>query len=174
MSPEQQLSPAEGLGLGLAFVATGLYFILVSFGLLPPPDEAAARGHAVLVFCAGLAFMAAGIAVAVRAKGGAEGGTEAAADHRNGDLPGDLPLWTHPAYRVAGIATAGSLAAIGTWIAIGSGPGAFATAGPFLEMRTTGEAIGRTLFGLGAVIVWIYVIALTVGTVRKLFGRHGG
>jgi hypothetical protein len=31
----------------------------------------------------------------------------------------------------------------------------------------------RTVFGLGAVIVWIYVIALTVGTVRKLFNRGG-
>ncbi len=30
------------------------------------------------------------------------------------------------------------------------------------------------MFGLGAVIVWIYVIALTVGTVRKLFDRGGG
>ena len=28
-------------------------------------------------------------------------------------------------------------------------------------MQTTGEMIGRTVFGLGAVIVWIYVIALT-------------
>jgi hypothetical protein len=38
-------------------------------------------------------------------------------------------------------------------------------------MQTTGEMIGRTVFGLGAVIVWIYVIALAVGTVRKLFDR---
>jgi hypothetical protein len=41
-------------------------------------------------------------------------------------------------------------------------------------MQTAGEAIGRTIFGLGAVIAWIYVIALTVGTVRKLFDRRGG
>jgi hypothetical protein len=41
-------------------------------------------------------------------------------------------------------------------------------------MQTIGEMIGRTVFSLGAVIVWISVIALTVGTVRKLFDRHGG
>ena len=74
------------------------------------------------------------------------------------------------AYRITGIAVAGSLAAIGTWIAIGSGPRGFTMSGPFFEMRTAGEAIGRSVFGLGAVIVWIYVIALTVGTVRKFFG----
>jgi len=166
MSPEHQLSPAEGLGLALAFAITGLYFILVSLGVLPPPDEAAARGPAVLVFCAGLAFMAAGWTIAVRSKAGFR-------DHSN-SLAADIPLWTHPAYRAAGVAAAGALAAIGTWIAIGSGPRAFTVAGPFLDMRTTGEAIGRTVFGLGAVIVWIYVIALTVGTVRKFFARHGG
>ena len=69
---------------------------------------------------------------------------------------------------------AGALATIGTWVAIGSGPRAFSLSAPLVEMQTTGEMIGRTVFGLGAVIVWIYVIALTVGTVRKLFDRHGG
>ena len=166
MSVKDRMSPAEGLGLGLAFAATGLYFILVSFDVLPPPGGAAANGPAFIVFCAGLAFLCAGLAVAVRARAGA--GT-----HDN-DLPPEAPAWTHAAYRVAGIAVAGSLASIGTWIAIGSGPRAFTVAGPFIEMRTTGETIGRTVFGLGAVIVWIYVIALTVGTVRKLFDRRGG
>ena len=70
-------------------------------------------------------------------------------------------------------ASAGALATIGTWIAIGSGPRAFSLSAPFVEMQTAGEIIGRTVFGLGAVIVWIYVIALTVGTVRKLFDRRG-
>jgi hypothetical protein len=164
MSPEQQLSPAEGLGLGLAFAATGVYFILVSFGVLPPPDDAAARGHAVPVFCAGLAFMAAGLAVAIRTKARANDGEDT--------LPADARLRT-PSYRIAAIATAGSLAAIGTWIAIASGPRPFTLAGPFAEMHTAGEAIGRAVFGLAAVIVWIYVIALAVGTVRKFLDRHG-
>ncbi len=76
--------------------------------------------------------------------------------------------------RCSRIGVAGALATIGTWIAIGSGPRAFSLSAPFVEMQTTGEMIGRTVFGLGAVIVWIYVIALTVGTVRKLFDRRGG
>ena len=53
-------------------------------------------------------------------------------------------------------------------------PRAFSLSAPFVEMQTTGEILGRTVFGLGAVVVWIYVIALTVGTVRKLFDRRGG
>jgi hypothetical protein len=77
-------------------------------------------------------------------------------------------------YRVLAIGAAGALAIIGTYVAIGSGPRAFGLSAPFIEMQTTGEVVGRTVFGLGAVIVWIIVIALTVGTVRKLFDRHGG
>jgi hypothetical protein len=38
-------------------------------------------------------------------------------------------------------------------------------------MQTTGELIGRAVFALGTVIVWIYVIALTVQTVRRLLRR---
>ena len=88
------------------------------------------------------------------------------------EVPDSAPRWTKLSYRVLAIGTAGALATIGTWIAIGSGPRAFSLSAPLVEMQTTGEMIGRTVFGLGAVIVWIYVIALTVGTVRKLFDRH--
>ena len=72
------------------------------------------------------------------------------------------------------IGTAGALATIGSWIAIDSGPRAFSRSAPLVEMQTTGEVIGRVVFGLGATITWIYVIALTVSTVRKLFDRRGG
>jgi hypothetical protein len=164
MSPRPELSPAEGLGFGLALAATGLYFILMSFGVLPPPDETTVRGNAVLTFCAGLAFIGVGLAVAVCAKSGAAG------HGSDGDPAMHGP---HPAWRVGAIAVAGSLAAIGTWMVIGASPRPLAVAEPLLETRTAGEAIGRTVFALGAVVVWICVIALTVGTVRKLFRRHG-
>ena len=167
MSAQDPSSPYDAIGTGLAFALTGVYFILVGLGELPVPGgEDAIHGPGAIVVCAGAAFLFAGLALAIRCKVGAK--------DRDGELPADAPRWSHVAYRIAGIAVAGSLAAIGTWIAIGSGPRAFSVSGPFVEMRTTGEAIGRTVFGLGAVIVWIYVIALTVGTVRKLFGRGGG
>jgi hypothetical protein len=68
----------------------------------------------------------------------------------------------------------GAFATIGTWIAIGSGPRAFTVSSSFGETQMSGDTLGRAVFGLGAVIVWIAVIALTVGTVRKLFNRNGG
>ena len=166
MSTQDKPSAADGIGLGLALAATGGYFVLVGFGIVPPPGgEDAVKAPLAIIVCAGLAFAFAGLALAVRAIAGAR-------DH-DSELPTDAPSWTQFAYRVLAIAMAGSLASIGTWIAIGAGPRAFTVSGPFLEMRTAGEAIGRTVFGLGAVIVWIYVIALTVNTVRKLLDRRG-
>jgi hypothetical protein len=163
-SKPAEAGPADLAGVGIAFAAAGLYFVLVGADVLPMPGDAKAPGT--IVVCAGLAFLFAGLSCFVRARAGMT--------DQQSDVPAGAPLWLKLCYRALGIGAAGALATIGTWIAIGSGPRAFSFSGPFLEMQTTGEIVGRTVFGLGAVIVWIYVIALTVGTVRKLFGRGGG
>jgi hypothetical protein len=162
MSAPDKASPADLIGLGIACAAGGGYFVLVGFGALPAPGETSAP--AAIVVAAGLAFLFTGLTCVVRARAGMS-------DH-DSDVPDSAPLWTKVSYRALGIGIAGALAIIGTWIAIGSGPRAFTISAPFGEIRTAGETIGRTMFGLGAVIVWIYVIALTIGTVRKIFGRR--
>ena len=161
MSAPDKASPADLIGLGIACAAGGGYFVLVGFGALPAPGET--NAPAAIVVAAGLAFVFAGLTCVVRAKAGMS-------DYES-DMPDSAPLGSRLAYRALGIGVAGALAIIGTWIAIGSGPRAFTITAPFGEMHTAGEAIGRTMFGLGAIIVWIYLIALTIGTVRKFFGR---
>lgn len=152
----------EIAGLGLAFAAAGVYFMLGAGGVLPMPE---ANGPSFIVFCAGAAFLFAGLTCMLSARAGMGG-------HQT-DLPEDAPLAFKLAYRILGIGVTGALATIGTWIAIGSGPRAFTISGTLGEMQTSGQTLGRVVFGLGAVVVWIYVIALTVGTVRKLFNRGG-
>ena len=163
MSTQEQLpsraSPHEIIGVGVAFTLAGLYFVLGAAGYLPMPET---NGPSFIVFCAGLAFAFAGLTCMVRARAGMTDSQD--------DVSDSAPRWTKAAYRILGIGCAGALATIGTWIAIGSGPRAFSLSAPFIEMQTIGETIGRTVFGLGAVVVWIYVIALSVGTMRKLFG----
>ena len=161
MSIEQppQAKPADVLGFGIAMGLAGLYFIGVALGVLPMPDGGA-NAPAFVILLAGLAFLFAGCNIAIRARAGAR--------NQESELPANAPRWTQLSYRLFAIAVAGTLALIGTWIAIGSGPRHFNVSGPI----PAGESIGRAVFALGAVIVWIYVIALTVSTVRKLFDRH--
>jgi hypothetical protein len=157
-----QASPQDVIGLGLAFAVAGLYFMLGAAGYAPMPES---NSPAFFAFCAGAAFLFAGLTCIVRARAGML--------NIESEVPDNAPLWAQLSYRMLAIGVAGALAIIGTFVAIGSGPRVISVSAPFVEMQATGELLGRTVFGLGAVIVLIYVTALTVGTVRKLFDRHG-
>jgi hypothetical protein len=159
----RQASPHDVIGVGAAFSAAGLYFMLGAAGYVPMPE---AHSPAFIVFCAGLAFLFAGLTCIIRARAGML--------NMASDVPASALRWTQVSYRMLAIGVAGAMATIGTWIAIGSGPRAFSLSAPLAEMQTTGEVLGRTVFGLGAVIVWIFVIAFVIGTVRKMFDRRGG
>ena len=159
----RQASPPDVIGVGLAFAAGGLYFIVGAAGYLPMPET---NGPNFLGYCIGAAFLFAGLTCFVRARAGMT-------DHES-EVPDNAPTWLKLSYRAFGVGVAGALAIIGTWIAIGSGPRAFSLSEPLVEMQTTGEIVGRVVFGLGATITWIYVIALTVGTVRKMLDRRRG
>ena len=162
LSP-RQASPHEIAGFGIALSIAGVYFMLGSCGLLPMPE---ANGPGFIVFAAGAAFLFAGLVCFVRARTGM---TDAQTE-----VPDSAPAWIKLSYRMLAIGIFGAFATIGTWIAIGSGPRVFTVSSSFGAMQTSDDTLGRTIFGLGAVIVWIAVIALTVGTVRKLFDRKGG
>jgi hypothetical protein len=158
-----QASPQDVIGVGIAFSVAGLYFMLGAAGYLPMPES---NSPAFIAFCAGAAFLFAGLTCIVRARAGML--------NIESEVPNGAPRLTRVSYRMLAIGIAGALAIIGTFVAIGSGPRAFSLSTPLAEMQTTGEAIGRSVFGLGAVIVLIFVMALTVGTVRKLFDRRAG
>jgi hypothetical protein len=161
-SPTQprQASPHDVMGVGAAFSLAGLYFMLGSAGYLPMPE---ANAPWFIAFAAGAAFLFAGLTCFVRARAGL-------ADQES-DLPEGAPRALRVSYRLLAVGAAGSLAIIGTWVAIGSGPRAFTLATPF-ETRTTGEMVGRAVFALGVTILWILVFALAVGAVRALFDRR--
>ena len=160
MRIQDQASPHDVIGVGLAFSVAGLYFMLGAAGYLPMPET---NGPSFIVGCAGAAFLFAGLTCMVRARAGALAGES--------NLPDSTPAPLRLSYRMFAIATAGALATISTWVAIGSGPRLFNVSSVIGETSTAGESIGRTVFALGAVIVWIYLSALTVGTVRKHCSR---
>lgn len=157
----RQASPHDVIGVGAAFSLAGVFFMLGSAGILPMPE---ANAPWFIAFAAGAAFLLAGLTCFVRARAGL--------DDRQTDLPDEAPRALKVSYRLLAVGAAGSLALIGTWVAIGSGPRAFNIATPYAGMQTAGELVGRTVFALGVTIVWIFAFALAVGAVRALFDRR--
>jgi hypothetical protein len=159
----RQASSRDVIGVGAAFLAAGLYFMLGAAGYLPMPET---NSLSAIMFCAGLAFLFAGLTCMIRARAGMS--------DMESNVPEGAPRWIKFSYRALAVGVTGALATIGGFIAIGSGPRAFSLSTPLADMQTTGEMIGRTVFALGATIALIYLFALSVGTVRKLFDRSGG
>jgi hypothetical protein len=152
----------ETIAVGAVTAAAGIYFILVGMGLLPVPGGPH-NLHAPLwvVFCAGLAFFLGGFSVLaqVYARGDADG-----------RLPADAPIWLPLLLYLVGVAILASFALIATWIAFGDGPRQFAAS--FGGSKSSASAgIGRTVFGIGAAVMWMCTIGFARSGLRKLRDR---
>jgi hypothetical protein len=152
-------SPRGTFLCGLIAAAIGLFLLLVGFGVVPVKPRSVHAPMWVLS-AAGLAFMLAGISIAV----GAIHGVSA-----TGEVPKHASWWMRLFYYVLGLTAAAALASIGTWVAFGSGPRTFSGTGMFLLSRESGDSVGRIVFGLGAVMTWLITIFLAVNGARKLF-----
>ena len=154
-APESEKPP---LWLGLICAAIGLYFVLVGLGLLPVPGgKSNLHGPLWIVVCAGLAFLLGGVAVVIQYFGRA---------NPQGELPADAPAWMKVVQPLIGIAIATSLAMVGTWIAFGPGERLFSSNVP----GGAGAMAGRAAFGLGAIICWLFVLALVMRATKQIFG----
>ena len=162
---DQQDPPSRRtlIACGALAAAAGGYVMLISIGVVPPPGEKNPHAPHWLVFCAGLAFVLAGVALGVRA---CAGGTPPAGC----ELPPDAPRWLHALQYLLVMAIIACFAAIGSFIAFAPGPRSFGISLPFLEMRG-GAVIGRIAFGIGAVILWLCLIGFAVSGARRLIGR---
>ncbi len=163
MSEDQKpLSRSGTVALGAVTAAVGLYFALMSIGAVPMPGgRGALHGPLWVLGCAGLAFLLGGLCVMLYTATGGDGSNE---------LPPTAPRWIAVAQYLMALTIVGCLGAIATWIAFGAGTRSFDISGPFFAASGK-EMIGRTVFGIGAVITWLCAIALAVGGARKLFGR---
>ena len=106
-----QASPHDVIGVGIAFSAAGLYVMLGAAGYVPMPES---NSPAFIGFCAGAAFLFAGLTCMVRARAGML--------NMESEVPDSAPRWTQISYRVLAIGAAGALATIGTYVAIGRAP----------------------------------------------------
>src|SRR6478736_3279252 len=90
----RQASPHDVIGVGVAFSAAGLYFMLGATGYAPMPEG---NSLAFIAFCAGVAFPFAGLTCLVRACAGMT--------DMQSEVPDGAPGWTKVSYRVLAIST---------------------------------------------------------------------
>ena len=160
MADQNACSPNWSLiALGVLTATAGAYFGLVGFEIVPPPSRV--NGPIWIALFVGLVFFSSGIAVIVS-------GTTGAYD-RAGELPADAPVWVATVYWLAGVLAAAGLAGIGTWVAFGAGNRQFSMSGFFTGSLS--EGIGRTVFGIGAIITWLLVAIMARAGAKKIFGK---
>jgi hypothetical protein len=68
---------------------------------------------------------------------------------------------------IAAWAIIGLLGIVASWVAFGPGQQHFAGSGSIFF----GEAAGCTVFGIGAILIWIVLLAMVIAGVRRLLAH---
>jgi len=154
------LSPRAAVAVGTAVSGMGVLIVLLAVGIIPGA-EASLEAPRWVVATAGLAFVLAGAAVIV-------GYVVAGGATSDGDLPPGTPRGVRVTQSLLGLGIIVSLAAVGTWVAFGPGPRSFSVTLPFVGRGPGDETVGRVAFGIGAVLMWIFLVVFVVVSVQRI------
>lgn len=161
MDSKSQLSPRMAILVGLLFMAMGLACTPLTAELVVPGWHPTTDGTPLLVqYSIGLIFVLAGFAIII---GYAIGRSDA-----NGNLPADAPLWLYVTQQLLVLGIVGTMGALFSWISIGSGPREFTMSTPLGTSPVGNSVIGRIAFGIGAVLFWIFFVAVAVIAAQRL------
>jgi len=147
------------VAVGLAVSAMGALIVLL--GGRDPGGDASLEAPRWVVAAAGLSFVLAGAAIIV-------GYAVAGGGAPDGDLPPGTPRWVRVTQSLLGLGIIVALAAVGTWVAFGPGPRAFSVTLPFVGRGPGDETVGRVAFGIGAVLMWIFLVVFVVVSVQRI------
>ena len=152
------------IACGLVTVAMGLFLVLQTSGLLGFDSKSGTEAPAWIGICAGLVFVAGGIAVTLQS-------LPFARIRPGGDFSDETPTWVRSVVLASALTIVGGMAAIGGWVAFGPGPRHFYVVGLFIGSDRFDDTLGRAIFGLGAVLTGIAFIAFAVTGTRLLISR---
>ena len=156
---QKQPTPWETIGLGTLAAVIGFYLVLAALSLLPAPGGP--DGSMWLVLAIGFCLLVGGLRLLIPAL--------VMDDLRaEGDASPNAPRRLHVAQYVFALAVVMCCAMVGSWIAFG--PGIHGSL-PFSSSDSL-DVLGRATFGIGAVIIWLGLIAVAISGWRKLMSRR--
>jgi hypothetical protein len=157
---DEQARPLDktAIACGLLAIALGVFVLLSAIGIIP--SRGGFEGGRWIGVTAGLAFVFGGLAAVIQT---------CAKATPSGELPSSAPIWVRLTLRLLSIAIVVALGTIGTWVAFGPGERKFGISIPFLPAWLN-EPIGRAAFGVGAVLIWLFLIVMAVVGLRSLRG----
>ena len=163
MTEPTSTTPRANYFYAAVAAAVGLYFIAVGARLLPIPGGPSNLHRPLWVLlCAGAVFFLAGAALVIQSLG---------ASSATGDLPPNAPRWLRILQYFIAVAIFCCFGAIASWIAFGPGERQFS--GTVMTGNAAIDAaVGRTAFGVGAVIIWLCAAAVIASGIRKLFDQN--
>jgi len=138
----------------------GVLIMLLAAGMIPGGD-ASLEAPRWVVACAGAMFVLAGAAMIV-------GYAVAGGTGPDGDLPAGTPRWVRVTQYLLGLGIISALGAVATWIAFGPGPRAFTVTLPVVGRGPGDETVGRPVFGIGAVLIWIFLAVFVVVSIQRI------
>jgi hypothetical protein len=161
VAERNQLAPGAAVVIGVFFGIIGTLVTLLALGTFG--DGHLSDGTPPWVGIAvGVMFLLAGLAIIV-GYGVAGGATD------DGDLPPGTPRGVRLVQSALGLGITALLASIATWVAFGSGSRHFSGSGPFIS-GSVNEILGRAVFGIAAVLMWVFMAVMIVVSVKRLRG----
>ena len=87
---------------------------------------------------------------------------------RGGDFSTGTPLWVRSMMLALSLTIVGGLAAIGAWVAFGSGERHFRFIATFIGRGEVDDLVGRIIFGAGTVLTAAIFVTFAVTGVRRV------
>ena len=136
----------------------GLFYMLYSV-IVGPNARHNGEEPGWLGFVFGMIFLLGGSAAIIQ--------TVAGSTPSGGSLPATAPRWLRLIYHAMIVAIVFGMGMLFSWIAFGLGQREFSGSGAIF-----GEIGGRIAFGIGALIIWIVLVAIAIGGARRFIERR--